>query len=147
VSKSAVLESLTNDWIQFLGAAEGVSDQKLMLAGAIGDWSVYQCLIHVASWDEEVIRIVSEFIDSGTRKPPGVPHDLNNKQLEQKKDLDSDTTWQYLRDSHTTFLSYVQGLPEEMFDMESYTGECIGITVPNHYKGHQEEIERFTARS
>ena len=147
MSKSAVLESLTNDWIQFLGVAEGVSDQKLMLAGAIGDWSVYQCLIHVASWDEEVIRIVSEFIDSGTRKTLGVPHDLNNKQLEQKKDLDSDMTWQYLRDSHTTFLSYVQGLPEEMFDTESYTGEWIGITVPNHYKGHREDIERFTARS
>ena len=147
MSKSAVLESLTNDWKQFLDVAEGVSDQKLMLAGAIGDWSVYQCLIHVASWDEEVSRIVSEFIHSGARKILGAPHDLNNKQLEQKKDLDSDMTWQYLRDSHTTFMSYVQGLPEEMFDTEFYTGEWIGITVPNHYKGHREDIERFTARS
>ena len=147
MSKSAVLESLTNNWIQFLGVAEGVSDQKLMLAGAVGNWSVNQCLIHVASWDEEVIRIVSEFIDSGTRKIPGIPHDLNNRQLEDKKDLDYDMTWQYLRDSHTTFMSYVQGLPEEMFDTESYTGEWIGITVPTHYKGHREDIERFTARS
>ena len=147
MSKSAVLESLTNDWIQFLGAAEGVSDQKLMLAGAIGDWSVYQCLIHVASWDEEVIRIVSEFIDSGTRKTPGVPHDLNNRQLEDKKNLDSYMKWHYLHDSHTTFMSYVQGLSEELFDTESYTGEWIGITVPNHYKGHREDIERFTARA
>ena len=147
MSKSAVLESLTNEWIQFLGVAEGVSDQKLKLAGAVGDWSVYQCLTHVASWDEEVIRIVSEFIDSGTRKIPGIPHDLNNRQLEDKKDLDYDMTWQYLCDSHTTFMSYVQGLPEEILDRESYTGEWIGITVPNHYKGHREDIERFTARS
>ena len=89
MSKSAVLESLTNEWIQFLGVAERVSTQKQKLAGAVGDWSVYQCLIHVASWDEEVIRIVSEFIDSGTRKTTEIPHDLNNRQLEDKKDFDS----------------------------------------------------------
>ena len=147
MSKSAVLESLTNEWIQFLGVAERVSTQKQKLAGAVGDWSVYQCLIHVASWDEEVIRIVSEFIDSGTRKTTEIPHDLNNRQLEDKKDFDSYMTWQYLHDSHTAFMSYIQGIPEEMFDTESYTGEWIGMTVPNHYKGHREDIERFTARA
>ena len=147
MNKSAVLKSLTNEWIQFLGVAGSVSDQKQKLTGAVGDWSVSQCLIHVASWDEEVIRIVSEFIDSGIRIPPGIPNDLNNRQLEDKKDLDFDMTWQYLHDSHTKFMSYVQGLPEEMFDTESYTGEWIGITVPNHYKGHREDIERFTAGS
>ena len=147
MSKSTVLESLKTEWTQLLDVAQRVPAQKLKLSGAVGDGSVYQCLIHVASWDEEVIRIVSEFIDSGTRKIPGIPHALNNSQLEHKGDFDSDMTWQYLHDSHTTFMAYVQGLPEEMFDTDSYTGEWIGITVPNHYKGHREDIERFTARS
>jgi len=56
-------------------------------------------------------------------------------------------TWKYLHDSHTTFMSYVQTLPKEIFDTESYMGEWIEITVPNHYKGHREDIERFTAGS
>ena len=145
VSKSAVLECLTTEWIQFLSVAEGISDREQKLPGAVGDWSVYQCLIHVASWDEEVIRIVNEFIDSGARKTPGVPHDLNNRQLEDKKGLNPAMMWTYLHDSHTTFMSYVEGLPEEIFDTESYTHEWIGITVPNHYKGHREDIERFTS--
>ena len=144
MSKSAVLESLTNEWIQFLGVAERVSTQKQKLAGAVGDWSVYQCLIHVASWDEEVIRIVSEFIDSGITKTPEIPHDLNNKRLKDKT-LDSGIMWKYLLDAHTTFIAYVRGLPEEILDTESYTGEWIGITILNHYKGHREDIERFSA--
>ena len=52
IGKSQVLESLTKEWELLLTVSEDVPGQSQLATGSIGDWSVAQCLTHVASWDE-----------------------------------------------------------------------------------------------
>ena len=143
MSKSDVLKELRDDWTQFLAIAEKVEAKDQDTTGAVGDdWSIAECLVHVAAWDEEVIQLVKTFIASGTKKEP--QHNLNEIQLENRKNLNThEMILEYLHEAHTNFMSYVETLPEEIFDTESYPGEWIGLTVPNHYKIHRQDIENF----
>ena len=142
MSKSDVLKELRDDWAQFLSIAEKVEAKNHNTTGAVGHWSIAECLVHIAAWDEEVTQIVKTFIGSGTKKAP--QHNLNEIQLENRKNLNTnEMIWEYLHQTHKNLMSYIETLPEDIFDTESYTGEWIGITVPNHYKGHRQDIECF----
>ena len=52
MSKSKAIESLTKEWELLLKISKDIPDQSQLATGSIGDWSVAQCLTHVASWDE-----------------------------------------------------------------------------------------------
>ena len=45
--------------------------------------------------------------------------------------------------AHVALIAYLEPLPDDLFDTESYTGNWIGNLVPQHYKGHGEDIEKF----
>ena len=147
MSKLDVLKELRDGWAQFLSIAEKVEIKDYDKTTTVGDWTLSEYFIHVASWNEEIKQRVNTFIDSGTKQTQGFPDELNAKQLEDKKDLKSEMTWEYLHESHGIFMSYAEGLPEEIFNTESYTGKLIGINLPNHYKTHGEDIKTFLTES
>jgi hypothetical protein len=143
MSKSTVLESIKDEWAQFLEVIESVPAEKQELSDAVGYWSVAQCLRHVASWDEEVIDIVNIFVKSGDKTEIAGAHVEAKQLLQDRQKMDLATTWQYLYDAHTALMSYLEPLSGELFDTESYTGNWIGNAVPQHYKGHREDVEKF----
>jgi len=145
VGKSKVLESLTKEWGLLLTMSENIPDQCQQVTGAIGDWSVAQCLIHVASWDEEVMDLVGAFINSGLKRSinNAPPHDLNNRHLESKGDMDLPDTWKYIYRAHSTLMSYLESLPGENFDPDSHNGEWLVTQLLPHYVGHKQDIEVF----
>ena len=67
---------------------------------------------------------------------------MNERYLEDKKDMDLETSWAHLRDTHVALIACLQSLPDEIFVSDSYLGNCIGQALA-HYKGHREDIENF----
>lgn len=143
MSKSTVITSIKDEWTQFLAIVEGVPQEKQELPDAIGYWSIAQCLRHVASWDEEIIDIVNIFIKSGDKTDVAGAHVEAKQLLQDRQKMDLATTWQRLYDAHVALMAYLEPLPDDLFDTESYTGNWIGNLVPQHYKGHGEDIEKF----
>ncbi len=143
MSKSKVIASIKDEWTQFLAIVEGVPQEQQELPDAIGYWSIAQCLRHVASWDEEIIDIVNLFIKSGDKTDVAGAHVEAKQMLQDRQKMDLVTTWQRLYDAHVALMAYLEPLPDDLFDTESYTGNWIGNLVPQHYKGHGEDIEKF----
>ena len=142
MTKTEVLDLINREWRQLLFTAKGFEPESQTVAGAVGHWTLAQCLVHVAGWDQEVINLVRTFIESGTKNDP--PHNINEIIFEGKENMDVEATWEYLHSVHETFISYLESLPESIFDPESYTGNWLGETVPQHYIGHRQDIEAFS---
>lgn len=67
--------------------------------------------------------------------------EINDRLLEDRKHMNVDETWEYFQTTHLSLISYLESLPEHVFDLESYTGHWIGCLVPQHYKDHREDIQ------
>lgn len=143
MGKSEILETLSNEWEQLLSVAQSIPDDTLETTDSVGHWSVAQVLTHVASWDEEVRDRLVEFSRSGIKRvtQDSTVHELNERLLEENKEKDLVSTWMYFYGAHSALVSYLQTLPEEVFDPESYTGNWIVNIVPQHYSGHMEDIK------
>lgn len=145
MSKSKVLESLTKEWELLLAISEDISDQGQLKIGSIGDWSVAQCLTHVANWDEEVMNITHSFIESGLKRSinNAPPHDFNNQHLQSKAGMDLPGTWNYFHQAHSTLMSHLESLDEEHFEPDSHNGEWLITQLLPHYIGHKQDIKGF----
>ena len=145
MSKSKIIESLTKEWELLFTISEDIPDQSQLVTGSIGDWSVAQCLIHVAGWDEDVMDIAHSFIESGLKRSIKnvPPHDLNNQHLQSKDGMDLPGTWNYFRQAHSTLMSYLESLDEENFEPDSHNGEWLITQLLPHYIGHKQDIEGF----
>ena len=64
MTKAEVMSSLEEGWSRFLAIAKGVPEGKYHEYGSIGWWTVSQSLVHIASWDEELIEIMRTYIQT-----------------------------------------------------------------------------------
>ena len=153
--KVETIKLLKDEWAKLSITIGNIPNHNLELAGSVGeDWSINQCVIHIAAWDEEVMNIVYEFNKHGVS---GFSHgdfvsfhninDKNEDLFKGKKQLDPEEALAYLTRAHENFMSFLESLPEPVFDTNSYTGKWIGDTVPQHYIGHRQDIEHFDKRA
>ncbi len=68
MSKVDVLSSLDQGWSRFLEMAKSIPEGKYDQYGSIGWWTVSQSLLHIASWDEELVEIMRTYISTGNAK-------------------------------------------------------------------------------
>ena len=155
MGKADIIKCINEEWAQLSTAIGNIPNHKLELAGSVGeDWSINQCVIHVANWDEEVINIVdgfnkhgiSDFSPSDFVSSHNI-NDKNEKLFKGQKQLDPEETRVYLLRAHEKFMSFLESLPAPVFDTNSYTGKWLGDTVPKHYIGHREDIGNFDKSS
>ena len=142
MTKTEVLDLINREWQHLVFIANGFEPESQTVAGAVGHWTIAQCLAHVAAWDQESLNLVDTFIATGTKNE--FPHNINEIIFEGKETMNVEATWEYLQSVHETFISYLESLPESIFDPESHTGSWLGDTVPQHYIGHRQDIEAFS---
>jgi len=141
MGKSETLKSIKAEWLKLRQTVESTPNYTRDLPGAEGLWSITDCLKHVAGWDEEVIDVVCTFIESGAKRETGGAEEINDRLLEDRKHMDASETWGYFQTTHLSLISYLESLPEHVFDLASHTGHWIGYLVPQHYKDHREDIQ------
>ena len=146
--KDDAMGKIEEEWQRFLETANGFSEQELILPGVVGHWSVKETLIHVAAWDEELVKIVRRYRSTGERSDYGCDEAvdrLNKQQVDDKRSLSVDHVWGHLRDTHRSLVDFLATLPSEAFGSRSYTGDWIETDAAGHYREHREDVEQWKA--
>ena len=147
-TKTQILQQASEQWQRLLDVAGGVSEEEQLIPGAVGHWSVRDTLLHVAAWDEELVKQVEQYRRNDEEADYGddeAGDRLNQAQVDEKRGLSLDQAWEELRTSHQAMLDFLRGLPEEAFAVHSYTGDQIATETLGHYREHLEDIERWKA--
>ncbi len=145
-TKTEVLEQANEEWRKLISIAEQLSDEEKLLPGAVGRWSVKEMLGHVAHWDTELVNVVDRFRRSGEETDYGddVEVDsLNQAEVDKQSSLSFKQLGDLLRESHDRLMQFLQGLPEEAFSQDTYTGDWIATDSGGHYREHREDVERW----
>ena len=143
MSKVDVLSSLDQGWSRFLEMAKSIPEGKYDEYGSIGWWTVSQSLLHIASWDEELVEIMRTYISTGKEHDFDLDHDVNDSHLREKRNMDLPMIWRHLDEAHISLLSYLNTLEEKDFHEDSYTGDLIETIIRQHYWQHEKDIEDF----
>ena len=143
MSKVDVLSSLDQGWSRFLEMAKSIPEGKYDQYGSIGWWTVSQSLLHIASWDEELVEIMRTYISTGKEHDFDLDHDINDRHLREKRNMDLPMIWRHLDEAHISLLSYLNTLEEKDFHEDSYTGDLIETMIRQHYWEHEKDIEDF----
>ena len=57
--RATILTQAQNDWEELRAAIDAFSDDEIDRENAIGTWSVRDVMVHIANWEEELLRIVT----------------------------------------------------------------------------------------
>jgi hypothetical protein len=146
MSKLEILGQIDQEWQQFSDVAGGFSEEGQLVSGAVGHWNVREALIHVAAWDEELVKMLETYLSTREERDFGddeAVDQLNEGQVDEKRELTLDGVWTHLRNTHQALLEFVRGLPEDVFSLDSYTGDTLAMETWSHYRDHREDLERF----
>ena len=148
MNKEETLKEIHQEWQQLLDVASKFSPEEQLIPSAVGHWNVRESLLHVAAWDEEQVKILGTYLDTGEKRDYGDDEAvdlLNAKQVDEKREMTSDAVWNHLHQTHQMLLDFISGLPEDAFSPRSYTDDTIATESFSHYKEHREDLERFKA--
>jgi hypothetical protein len=141
MNKSEVLGLLAKEWSTFLETAKAVPTESREKPAFIDRWSVAQVLVHIASWDEEVIEIINAYAETGEERDFAADPDINERQLHEKNNMDLPMIWRYLDEAHGALLARLNTLEDKDFDASCYLGDLIASIVHQHYVEHRNDIE------
>lgn len=148
MAKQDTMEAIEREWNVFTILAESFSEENRIRPGAVGHWNVHEALIHVADWDNEVIKLVREFHETG-KKPEylggsvDTVDQLNEKMVSERRDLAPSLIWEYFRGAHKALMEFLSTCGEHVFWRGSFSGESINGETWQHYMGHGEDLARF----
>ena len=148
MAKQEVMEAIEREWNAFTSLAESFVEENRIRPGAVGHWNVHESLIHVAAWDNEVMKLVRTFEETG-EKPEyyGWSGDaldqLNEKQVSERRDLAPSLIWEHFRGTHQALVEFLSTCAEHVFSSGSFSGESINGETWQHYQGHRQDLTRF----
>ncbi len=147
--KNQILQEIDREWERLLKVTKGFSEKELRIKGAVGQWNTLEALLHLAAWDEELVSVIKSYLNGGEERDYGdneATDLLNAQQVHEKRGLTPDEAWDRLYHTHETFLSFLNGLPEDVFKPNSYVVNLVNMTAgatSGHYRMHGDDLERF----
>ena len=144
MKREALLQRLDERWWEFRGAFEGLTEEKLTEPGVVGQWSIREVLVHVASWDGEALKALPVIVDGG-RVPRysdlyGGIDAFNELTQERKSSLGLNEVLRELEETHQQLLDYLEGVPDEAFASEGRFLRRLRQDTYGHYREHTEQI-------
>lgn len=58
MTKDEILDALEDERENLIDAIDGLSDEDLLEAGVIGDWSIKDILAHLSAWEAELVKLL-----------------------------------------------------------------------------------------
>jgi hypothetical protein len=146
--QAETLRRIDEEWQQFVAVASGFSPNEQLLPNALGHWTVRDVLLHIAAWDDELMKQVEHYRSTGEKIDYGdgeAVDRLNQAQVNEKLGLSLDQVWETLHASHQELLQRLHRFPEETFVPGTYTSDQIAMESLGHYRDHREDLERWRA--
>ena len=147
--KDQTIQEINHEWQRFLKVANRFEDKELLIKGAVGQWNAIEALLHLSAWDEELVSVIKSYLNDGEERDYGdneATDLLNAQQVHEKRGMTPDQSWDRLHDTHETFLSFLKGLPEDVFKPNSYVINLVNMAAgatSGHYRMHGDDLERF----
>jgi hypothetical protein len=133
-------------WQEFVRSYEELSEEDMALPGVVGDWSVKDLIAHVTTWEEETLKMLP-LIAKGLRTPlyGGVDW-FNVESVARKRGLSYDRVSRESTETHQRLISYLEGVPENLFATETRFRRRLRLGTYGHYPEHTRSIQVWRAQ-
>ncbi len=145
MDRQQVLGKLGKAWAELRASYHGMPDRQLEQPGVMGDWSVKDCLGHVAAWEEEALKYLPMILEG--KRPPryrdmyGGIDAFNARTAEAKRGLPLAAVLSQLDQTHARLIVYVQSVPEDQFMQDTRFRRRLRADTYGHYPIHARAIE------
>jgi uncharacterized damage-inducible protein DinB len=146
MKKTELLERVRGAHEKLVKALEGLTEEEATRVGLNPQWSVKDALAHVAAWEIEGVRIISE-IQSGTWKPQKLDKEkideFNAHAVESRRENSMSEVRLEFDEAHQEMeRTIVSLLPDEVDESSPAYKFVEGVTF-RHHTQHAAQIEEW----
>ena len=144
MDKAELLEALEDGRQEMVEMLEDLADEVMVKPGVSGSWSIKDILAHVSTWEAESLEHLPGYLEG--RRPArysvlyGGIDAFNALMTEQKRSLTLSEVQDLLASTHHRLIEYLQGLPAELFTVESRFRRRLRLDTYSHYPIHTRAI-------
>jgi len=148
MSKEQTLTRIEQEWKAFLDSFAGLADNILMESGAVGHWSIRDVLAHIATWEEEALKVLPLILE-GKPIPRYIRYGgidaFNAHEQERKRHLLLELVIEELATTHKRLLQFLTEVPDSMFLSKNRFAKRLRLDTYNHYREHAHHIGEWRA--
>jgi hypothetical protein len=147
MKKPQVITKIEQSWTDFKESYAGLPAERMLEAGASGEWSVKDIVAHVSAWEGEALKYLPVVLDG--KRPPrysvlyGGIDAFNAQTASQARQLSLDEVIRQSDETHTRLIAYLQDAPEEEFASETRFRRRIRLDTYSHYPIHTQAIREW----
>lgn len=144
MERKQVLAKLEKAWQEFNQSFDGLTEEQMLRAGVMEDWSVRDLIAHVNWWEEESLKHLPHVLQG--KRPPrysvlyGGIDAFNAQMTEQKRGLSLDEVRRQAAETHRRLVAYLATVPEELFATETRFRHRLRMDTYSHYHIHTAAI-------
>lgn len=126
-------------------ALVGFSEEDLVRPNAIGKWSIKDLLAHIASWDEEILRVIQAFAMQPEPHYSTVISDRNDfsvwnqEQIEARREQSLQQTMAEFENARRDLIQVTEGVTDQVLGrpkLTSWGAERTGFDLLNETTQH-----------
>jgi hypothetical protein len=148
MKKTDLQERVRESHTGLLNALEGLSEEEATRVGLNENWSVKDALSHIAAWEIEAARIITE-IQNGTWQPRRMNKEaideFNRQAVENRRERSMPQVREEFDAAHREMERIIASLPEEV-DESTPTYSYIKNVTFKHFASHGAQIEQWKKR-
>ena len=146
MSKEQILIRLEQEWKAFLDSLVGLTDNILMESGAVGHWSIRDVMAHIATWEEEALKVLPLILEGEPipryTKYGGIDA-FNAQEQERKRHLPLELVKDELIATHKHLIQFLTEMPDNMFLSKSRFTKRLRLDTYNQYREHTHQINKW----
>ena len=145
MTRHEIVSKVEGAWSELKRVLDRVPDDETEVPGVVGAWSVKDLMGHVATWDAEALRALSQFlIDSDTSALVAwADVDVFNARESKRKSATSVAEmYRALEQTHLELVELLSGL-DEVDIARNEVETRIRIDTYDHYPEHRDQIARW----
>jgi hypothetical protein len=153
-SKATIEERMDQEWAALDLALSGLSDEQMLEAGVVSEWSVKDLLGHMAFWAQQAAKN-TELVKAGRQdeiaRPasPEATDRWNARERFARADRPLAQVRRELDESHRRALAALADLPEEKLNLDVGGGtflELYAVDTYDHYREHIAQVLSWRKR-
>ena len=139
------LERLERSWRGLTEALDGIPEERLGEAGAVGTWSVKDVMGHLAFWDEQALMAAERHLAG--QAPVQVPdwERMNERQAAERADRSAAEQRAEMERAHEMIVALLESRPPLDPAAVGLCG-CLEEDTYQHYDEHARDIRAWRER-
>ena len=148
MKKTELQERVRESHQGLVNALEGLSEEEATRTGLNENWSVKDALSHIAAWEIEAARIITE-IQNGTWQPQRLNKEaideFNRQAVESRQERSMPQVREEFDAAHREMERLIESFPEEVDEATPAYKYVENVTF-KHFASHGAQIEDWKKR-